>query len=219
MAVAGPDISTERRDGVVALLTRALQAAVPASRVSWRGSLAAGTADEYSDIDLLWVVPEGAFPAALEVVPSALASVAPVFLLRADPALAASDRRRLLFAHLRGLPLFWRIDLDVRAEVVAGSDDYDSDNPAARDDSGWNGAASALANAVAAVKALRRGRPEEAVGLVGRGLERVGRDPGGVLDARAALPVLVDACVAYDPGVREFAAEVSLLVRTLGPTP
>lgn len=174
----------------------ALEKVVAGSRVTPRGSLAAGTADEYSDIDLCWVVPNESFAAALDRLPGAL----PAATRRVDPGLARSERRRLVFLRLPGLPLFWRIDLDVRAASVAEDDDYDAGNPAARSTDGWSPAASALENAIAAVKAERRGKPAD--GLLERGFARIGHAGTG------SPQDLAEACVALEPGLAGLAEEL-----------
>jgi hypothetical protein len=56
------------------------------------------------------------------------------------------------------MPLFWRVDIDIRADSVATDDLYDAGNPDARSDTGWSAPASAIENAVAAIKAAVRGR-------------------------------------------------------------
>lgn len=183
---------TQAVDQVVA----GLEGFVPGSVVNLRGSLAAGTADEYSDIDLRWVVPDESFAAAV----GGLATALPEATRRVDPAFARSDRRRLIFLRLPGLPLFWRIDLEVRAASIAGDDDYDADNLDARSTDGWSAAASALENAIAAVKAQRRGKPSE--GLLERGFARIGRTGSGTPQE------LADACVALEPGLADLAAEL-----------
>lgn len=163
------------------------------SVVTVRGSLAAGTADEFSDIDLCWTVPDESLADAL----TGLEAAVPTATVRVDPAFARSERRRLLFLRLPGLPLFWRIDLDVRAASVADDDDYDAGNPAARSTDGWSPAASALENAIAAVKAQHRGRSSD--GLLERGFARIGRAGTGTPQE------LADACVAIEPGLAELA--------------
>jgi hypothetical protein len=45
--------------------------------------------------------------------------VTAVLSLRTDPELARSARRRLVFARLAGMPLFWRVDIDTRFPVRA----------------------------------------------------------------------------------------------------
>ena len=52
------DLRPQRRHLLTGKLLAALQGWVPGSRAQLRGSLGAGTADEYSDIDICWVVPD-----------------------------------------------------------------------------------------------------------------------------------------------------------------
>lgn len=55
----------------------ALEDAVGGSRVSMLGSLAAGTADEWSDIDIRWDVPDAQFEYAVEGARDAFRAVRP----------------------------------------------------------------------------------------------------------------------------------------------
>jgi predicted nucleotidyltransferase len=166
-------LSTERRCTALEMITQALVAACPASTVRPLGSLATGTADSYSDIDLAWVVPDDVFASCIAQAPDALAHAAPIRRVRMDPDFQLSRKRRLLFVRYVHLPLFWRIDLDIRARSIAACDDYDLNNPEARG-TDWSLPASALENAVAAIKALRREQPDIARGLLMRGYARVG---------------------------------------------
>lgn len=124
-------LSTERRCTAVEMVTQALVDACPASTVRLRGSLATGTADRYSDIDLAWVVPDNVFDSCIAQAPDALALAAPIRRVRMDPDFQRSRKRRLLFVRYVHLPVFWRIDLDIRAESIAADDNYDLDNPQA----------------------------------------------------------------------------------------
>uniref|UniRef100_A0AAU2VXG2 Nucleotidyltransferase n=1 Tax=Streptomyces sp. NBC_00008 TaxID=2903610 RepID=A0AAU2VXG2_9ACTN len=174
MSEAGPgDLDPARRAALARQLLGALRSHCAGSRAEPRGSLARGTADAYSDIDLRWIVPDGRFAECVAAAPELLGTVRHVASLRVDPELGNSRARRLLFADFDGLPLFWRLDLEIVALSVADLPGYDQDNPAARGDD-WSRPASALANAVAAVKALLRGRPETAGGLLERGFARIG---------------------------------------------
>ncbi|MFJ4412365.1 hypothetical protein [Streptomyces sp. NPDC088910] len=186
-------------------LLAALAAYCPGSRTRLRGSLASGTADAYSDIDLEWTVPGDRFAHCVDTAAVALGRVRPLASLRVDPESAAAMGERLLFAAFRGLPLFWRLDLSVRAEP-AGS----ATVPAAPA-TAWSPAASALANAVATVKMLRRGRPDAARGLLTRGLARVGAPDHLTDGALADVLRLAAAAVAYDPSQAGLAAAVSAL--------
>ncbi|MGG2461053.1 hypothetical protein ACO0M4_14730 [Streptomyces sp. RGM 3693] len=163
------------RQALADAVRAALEADCPGSRALPLGSLAAGTADDYSDIDVEWVVPDRAFAACLARVGGVLGRVQPVAEVRCDPDFRHSDRRRLLFVRFARLPLFWRLDLSVRAESIEDDPDYDRDNPRARArDDEWSRPASALANALGAVKALARHHPDEARGLLDRGFARIG---------------------------------------------
>lgn len=107
------ELDPARRAAFAQELLRALAAYCPGSRSELRGSLALGTADAYSDIDIAWTVPDDRFDACLDAVPEVLGAVVPLDSLRTDPDSRNSRERRLLFAAFRGLPLFWRVDLEV----------------------------------------------------------------------------------------------------------
>ncbi len=200
---------TEDRARLATDLRSALAASCPGSWVTLRGSLAAGTADEYSDIDLLWVVPDAALPRCVETVGTILAPVATPLSVRSDPDFQRSEHRRLLFVRFAGLPLFWRLDLEVRAASRAADEDIE----AARGDD-WSLPESAAMNAIAAVKAVRRARPEIADALLARGFERIAAtDPGGSWSARVGA--LADASAEREPRLRELAADIHRLVADL----
>jgi len=136
--MADLDLRPERRDQLAAGLREELEALIPGSSTTLRGSLAARTADPYSDIDLCWVASDQTFPAAVSAAEGLAAKLPSVQAVRVDPGLARSDRRRLVFVRLARVPLFWRVDLDVRTRSVAADDSYDDGNPAARDATGWS---------------------------------------------------------------------------------
>ena len=175
--MADLDLRPERRDQLAAGLRAGLEALVAGSSTTLRGSLAARTADPYSDIDLCWVVGDETFTAAVSAAAGLAARLPSVHAVRIDPGLARSDRRRLVFVRLAGAPLFWRVDLDIRARSVAADDSYDDGNPAARDATGWSPPASAIENAIAAIKSGVRGRTDAASGLLSRGYQRIGLVP------------------------------------------
>ncbi|WIB61852.1 hypothetical protein DEJ13_08475 [Curtobacterium sp. MCLR17_007] len=193
--------SDGERAARVMQLRRALQAAQPGSVASLRGSLAEGTADAWSDIDLSWRVSVG--DDALKVLPHALEAAGRVESLRLDPEL--DPDRRLVFVRFRDWSLFQRVDLDVVGSFHGGRATWDR---------GWSRAESALMNAVAAIRASHR-RRGDIDGLVKRGLERVGApDPGGALTDR--LSALIDAAVAADPAQTGLAQRVYAEVFALG---
>ena len=204
-------LETDERARLVTNLLRELAAAVPGSAALLRGSLAKGRADRYSDIDLLWDLPDADFNAAIAELPVTLNRVRPVASLRFDPDFQHSAKRRLAFVRFTGVPLFWRVDLDLFARSVGRDPDYDRDNPSARGTS-WSLAESSLANAIAAIKAQRRGRDAEAAELLARAEARVGvASPEADLQNRIGL--LVDAVAAKDPTTAALAADIHLLAQ------
>ncbi|MEU8696880.1 hypothetical protein AB0C61_04215 [Streptomyces sp. NPDC048680] len=213
MSEEGPaGLDPARRAALARELLRALRSHCAGSLAEPRGSLARGTADAYSDIDLLWTVPDGRFDACVAAVPDLLGAVRGVASLRVDPELGNSRKRRLLYVDFDRLPLFWRLDLEIVALSVAGRPGYDQDNPAAcRDD--WSRPASALANAVAAVKAVLRGRPETARGLLERGFARIGAVDTVTGDWFADITRLAEAAAAIEPARRPLAERVVRLAQ------
>jgi hypothetical protein len=203
-------LESDERARLVADLLRELTAAFPGSAALLRGSLADGHADLYSDIDLLWDVPDTAFSAAIAALPLILEAVRPVASLRFDPDFQHSAKRRLAFVRFAGVPLFWRVDLDVFARSVDRDPDYDRDNPSARGTS-WSFVESSLANAIAAIKAQRRGRDNEAAELLARAEARVGIASPAV-DLQRRIGLLLDAVAAMDPTTASLAAEIRCLV-------
>jgi predicted nucleotidyltransferase len=142
-------------------VTRALEEAVADSSAGLRGSLARGTSDPYSDIDVFWELPDSQFHDAIDDLGEILASVGPIESIRADPLLQNSDKRRLIFVQFADVSLYWRVDLEIFAASIERDDDYDLDNRDARGDC-WSLTHSALANGVAALKSLLRGDAEKA---------------------------------------------------------
>lgn len=206
--VADLDLRPERRRAFASKLLGNLEDWVPGSAAEFHGPMGSGNADDYSDIDIRWAVPDDSFTEAVDTAGAALSRATAVLSLRTDPDLARSARRRLVFARLHGLPLFWRVDIDIRASSVAADDLYDVGNPDARSDTGGSGPASAIENAIAAIKAAACGQADTADGLLRRGFERIGHDPGPA-DLADAITSLADACAAQEPGLTNMAAEVS----------
>lgn len=151
----------------------ALENAVPGSQAVLRGSLAEGSADAYSDIDVLWEVPDESFQTAKDSIVAVLAKVHRVESLRSDPLFQNSDKRRQIFVQFEAVPLFWRVDIDIFARSIQRDFEYDLHNVGARGDD-WSSTHSALMNVIAAMKALLRGKEEMARQLLVRGFERVG---------------------------------------------
>lgn len=188
-------------------LCTALERACPGSCADLRGSLSTGTADEFSDIDLRWVVPDREFGRCADSVADVLGEVAPIASLRSDPDFGRSARRRLLFVRFAGLPLFWRLDLDIRSASELHNETPD---PAGQGGE-WSLAESAAMNAIAAVKAIRRGKPATAEELLARGYQRIGAtDPGGPVALR--IRGLAGAAAEQRPDLVGLAAEIAALV-------
>ena len=186
-----------------------LAAACAGSTVRLRGSLAEHTDDAYSDIDLLWIVPDGQVAHRAAQVAGVLSPVAQVESIRSDPDMARSPVRRLLFVRFAGLPLYWRLDLDVRAASCADDDRAGLDDPDARG-TDWSLAESAAMNAIAAVKALWRGRAEEADGLLVRGFARLSAtDPGGGWAGR--VTALASGAARREPRLQALAERIDEL--------
>ena len=200
---------------LAAAVTAALLRMEPASEVSPRGSLAAGTADAYCDVDLAWVVPDGAVAESVRRLPVALRAVSEVASMRSDPDFQGSAVRRLIFVRFAGVPLFWRLDLEVSAASHAAclGVDVAAAGPRATDVD-WSLPESAAMNAAAAIKALHRGRPADADGLLTRGFARIDEpDPGG--GPRHRVTALAAAAAGRDPRLRALAADITAhLTRT-----
>jgi predicted nucleotidyltransferase len=203
-------LDTDERARFFADLLTELAAAVPNSVVLLRGSLAEDRADVYSDIDLLWDVPDAAFDAAIAELPVILRRIRPVASLRFDPDFQHSAKRRLAFVRFAGVPLFWRVDLDVFACSVGRDPHYDRDNPSARGTC-WSLTESSLANAIAAIKALHRGRDNEAGALLARAEARA-RIKSPTVDLHSRIDFLVAAVAANDPAVASLAADIHRLL-------
>ena len=191
------NLDTEIRASLARRILAALESAVPRSTARLRGSLAEGRADQYSDIDVCWEVPDELLQASVERLPKILSEVHPVESLRSEPGFQNSDKRRLIFVQFEGLPLFWRVDVDVFAQSIHGDREYDVHNEFARGDD-WSPTHSALMNVIAAVKALLRNEEEEANQLLIRAFERV-RLPVPELTPQELVLKLTESVAEMDP--------------------
>ncbi|MBB4685001.1 hypothetical protein [Amycolatopsis jiangsuensis] len=188
----------------------ALAAACPGSRADLIGSLGAGTADEYSDIDVEWVVPDGRLTTAVTSARAVLDEVQPVAAVRVAPDYFHSARRRLLFVRFAEVSLFWRLDLAVR-EVSGPPAKGESDPGEHAGDHEWSRPASALANALGTIKAVARGRFDDAGGLVDRGFVRIAEADGATGRWVADVTRLCRAAVAREPDLATLAHETIAL--------
>jgi len=154
------------------ILSRLAEAA-PESEALLGGSLAEARADLYSDIDVLWEIPDACFQSCVDNIPAILSRVQPIESVRPDPDFQNSQKRRLLFIRFEAVPLFWRLNLEVFARSIQKDKSYDVNNPDARG-SEWSLSESVLANVVATVKAHLRRDDEAAQSLLMRAYQRVG---------------------------------------------
>jgi hypothetical protein len=127
-----------------------------------------------------------------------------VAAVRFSPDFLHSPVQRLVFVRFEGVPLFWRLDLDVRTEAA-------DDRPAPAAEGEWSRPASALANALGAVKAVARGRLDDARGLLDRGFERLGSADRATGDWAADIARLATACSRGEPEPAGLAAEIVAL--------
>lgn len=195
------------RNQLAERVPRCLESAVSGSTARLRGSLATGNADPYSDIDILWVVPNRAFPLLTDAVGRVLAQIRPVESLRSDPTVRSSGRR-LFFARFEDVPLFWRLDLEVVPASGCAAHEDGSDD---QDGSHWSRTESALMNAVAAVKAHLRGDDNRAQEVLLPGYARVALAPPG-RSLKDQIQGLVEGICRIDPGIDDLSRRVEHLV-------
>ncbi|HVP65515.1 MAG TPA: hypothetical protein VMT82_11515 [candidate division Zixibacteria bacterium] len=191
------------------VLTR-LHEAFPDAVVGPRGRIADQTADQYSPIDLRCMLPDEQFKDALARLPQVLASVEIVLSLRSEPTHQNSDRRRIFYIRFGGLPLFWRVQLEVVATSVADDPNYDNFNAAARGND-WSLPESALWSAVDAIRSLARGHDKEAHNQLRRAFQRINVPVLPKLTDRELLAKLLEEAPKLEPGQAAFAQEIRQL--------
>ncbi len=147
-----PDLDPREREELAADVVDSLEHALLGSLPTLRGSLALGGADAYSDIDILWQVQEGSLMLALKALPRALEAVRPIESFRVDPSSTTSPTRRLVFARLAEVPLFWRLDIEIVEPTALEDRPQLPQHGDEVDDPDWSPTESALMNAVAAAK-------------------------------------------------------------------
>lgn len=199
----------QRRELIDRILTT-LEETVPGSKVLLRGSLADKSADEYSDIDMLWELPDSLFKTCVAKMRDILSKAHPIESLRSDPNFQNSEKRRLFFVRFRDVPLFWRLDLDVYAQSIDRDSKYDLNNPDARGKD-WSPAESALMNAIAAVKAHLRGKDNVARELMERAYERVQLDYPN-LPLKELILELASNVKMANPELQDLSGEIEKLV-------
>ena len=174
-----------------------------------KGSLAEGTADIYSDIDIVWEIPDRNFNEATEQFLHTMIEVQPVESLRSSPEFQNSQKRRLYFVQFEGVPLFWRADIEIFAESIGRNLEFDLDNASARGVE-WSNTHSALMNALAAIKALLRSRREMARQILDRGFERVGCEVPGEFAPEHIL-TLIRKVAEIDPQQATLTSKIERL--------
>jgi hypothetical protein len=206
----GSAADRDERDQLATDLLTQLLKAISGAEALLRGSLAEGRADRFSDVDLPWEVPDADFQRAVADLPHTLARVRDVASLRFDPDFQRSAKRRLVFVRFAGVPLFWRVDLDIFARSVGREPGWGRDNSAARG-TDWSVAESALANAVAAITAHMRGDDAAAAALLDRAEQRVGLAVANA-DTRRRILRLVDAITEMNATTAAVAVDIRCLV-------
>ena len=156
------------------------------------GSLAWGGSDPFSDIDLLWEVPDDQFDWSIRNFRSGLSSLHPLESLRFDAALQESKKRRRVYVRFDGFPLYWHCDIDVFAQSIHRDRSYDVGNASARGPDRSAGE-SMLMGAVAAIRARIRGRPSQARDLLTQAFSRVGMEPPDLPGAQPILALVDEA--------------------------
>jgi len=208
-------MDTKLRENLASKILGVLAQRVPNSIAVLRGSAARGETDRYSDIDVLWKVPDDHFADAVSQVGDTLSAVAPIESLRSDPGFQRSEKRRLFYIRFRNVPLFWRLDLDVFAQSVERDDAYDRTNLRARG-SDWSPTESALMNVVAAIKAHYRDDDHRASELLRRGYERVGLKPRPE-SLRGEMLELIEGIRELDPETTPLVERIMLLISEVFP--
>lgn len=204
------NLDARQRKELADRILATLEKAAPGSDAQLRGSLADKSADVYSDIDALWEVRDSFFKSRVDNIKDMLSKVHPIESLRSEPTFQNSKKRRLFFVRFRGIPLFWRLDLDVFARSINRDEKYDLNNPDARGDD-WSPAESALMNAIAAVKAHLRDKDDAARQLLERAYERVGLDCPNLQVGELILR-LADNIKSTNPELRGLSGEIEDLV-------
>ena len=77
-ARAAVNLDPSIRRSLADAVTRALEDAVSGSSAGLRGSLALGTSDPYSDIDIFWELPDSLFHAAIDDLREILVPLGPI---------------------------------------------------------------------------------------------------------------------------------------------
>lgn len=170
--------------------------------VQLRGSLARGTDDIYSDIDLSAIVNPGALDCCLGEIRPVLEAQGRLLSFRYDPEWRHHRERRVLFVAYANLPLFWRIDLDICTPLGETAEAQGLTEVA-----DWSFTESAIWNGVGALKAWARGNSVAAEEMLDRAFARA-----NVTVAEGSVPQriadLASAVMARDGQLAELALKL-----------
>ncbi len=153
------------------------------AEVSFRGSLAEGTHDEYSDVDLLAEVHsplDQRFWSALE---HRLTELYGPALVRYDPDYEETTTSQNVRFSFYELPVFWRLDLTVVSDNPS-SEKYPSPFP------NWSVGTSALMNVVWAIKYHKRGDGPSADHYLASACDKLGEEARLRYSAEDVLRIL-----------------------------
>jgi predicted nucleotidyltransferase len=188
-----------------------LAEAVPGSASEVQGSLARGSADLYSDIDVLWEIPDDQFDWSLRGLQGTLSGLHPLESLRIDPEFQDSRKRRRVHVRFQGFPLFWQCDIEILCQSIRRDLSYDVGNPSARGPDRSAGE-SMLMGTVAAMRAYLRGQQSLAQELLDKALARMGMSAPDVQGSNPMLALVGEVERRY-PQLEPVAERVRGLVR------
>ena len=200
------NLEPEERDDLIERILEGFRRSFPDSKASLRGSLSGGFGDEYSDIDIMWVIPRDHFAACLHRLHSILSEIQPIESMRWDPEFRGNGNRRVVFVRFVDVPLFWRVDVDIRSDS-----DACPRLEIEQDRLPWSRTESALMNAVAAIKAHLRDEDSDAVAFLSRAFNRIGLELPK-RDLRSTISELLDAVEKMEPASAMLSDRIRVLV-------
>lgn len=204
------DLNPQLRYDLAMNVIAVLSSAVPGSEAELRGSLAEGSADIYSDIDIRWQLPDASFVDGVTRLNEYLSSIGEVESVRIDPDLQRSEKHRLIYVQMEDVPLFWRVDIEAFAESINKDPSYDLDNELARGVE-WSVTRSALMNAVGAIKGLLRNASKDDIQAgLDRAFIRIGH-PVSRHGLRSQILELVSLVEEMDPEQTTIARRIRAL--------
>ncbi len=201
-----PNFRTQLSDQILNNLNKAF----PESKAILKGSLANSKADQFSDIDIIWEIPDNLFLDTISNIKNILNKIRPIESIRSDPDFQNSIKRRLLFIRFKDVHLFYRVDLDIFAKSINRDENYDKNNPKAKGND-WPLTESALMNIVGAVKALLRNQDEKALGLIERAYKRI-NSIMPELDIKESMFGLVNEIEMKDKAILSLAKRIKELI-------